>query len=281
MRLENHIVKKILNNSAGFTVEVIEAINPKGVDPDALDKYDDIIHAIDNKGNRNYYITKSVIERLNLLDTKKCMDAEGWKLFSGLPDFKKTYILPDPEPSYAKYGGSGYVRIVKSGKYLHFMHISSKFLPPAERTRTMDSTMYVVLLYIDLEKGEMCGHFQSEDGKSLAPFLYSLMCFVELCDNEVVIVEPKAKFGTRKQGKIINTLPFPVTIITNTWNITKVLKGTIWVCGHAQIYWTGPGRTVPKLLYKEPFTKEGYTRKSGKELSNIKNNVPGNDPVFL
>ncbi len=272
MKLENHIVRKCLENPTDFTIEVMEAIKGSQITVEDIegDRYNDIAHTMSLKGNKNYYVTKSVIERLELLDTKKCMDVEGWKLFQGLPDFKKTYILPDMPKDYSKYGGSGYVRVAKYGDIILFIHVTSKFLPPEQRTRATDASMYIVMLYIDMREGGegMCDHWKSADGQGLAPFLYSLMCFVELCDNEVVVVEPKAKFGTQKTGKIINTTLFPITIITNTWNITKVLQGTIWVCGHAQIYWTGPGRTIPKLLYKEPFTKEGYTRRSGKELQN-------------
>lgn len=272
MKLENHIVRKTLEDPTGFTIEVMDAIKGSSVTVEDIDsdQYNDIAHVMSIKGNETYYITKSVTERLNLLDAKKCMDIEGWKLFKGLPDFKKTYILPDMPQTYSKYGGSGFVRVCKYGDILFFIHVTSKFLPPEQRTPTLDSSMYIVALYIDMrEEGEgMCHHWNSADGQSLAPFLFTLMCFVELCENEIVVVEPKAKYGTKKAGKIINTTPFPITIINNTWNVTKVLVGTIHVCGHAQIYWTGPGRTIPKLLYKEPFTKDGYTRRSGKELQN-------------
>jgi len=274
MKLDNHVVKKALENPTDFTVEILEALKGKSVTTEDIDsdKYSDVIHTMSLKGNKTYYVTKSVIERLELLDTKKCMAIEGWKLFKGLPDFKKTYILPEMPKDYSKYGGSGFIRVAKYGDILFFIHISSKFLPPQQRTRTTDSEMYTVILYVDMREdgGGMCQHWQSADGKSLAPFLYTLMCFVELCDNEIVVVEPKQKYGTQKQGKIINTLPFPITVINNSWNVTKVLQGSIWVIGHAQIYWTGAGRSIPKLIYKEPFVKEGYTKKSGKQLHDAK-----------
>ena len=286
MRLENHIVKKALESPTDFTIEILEALKGKVITTEDIDsdQYNDVIHTLSLKGNKNYYVTKSVIDRLELLDAKKCMDIEGWKLFKSLPDFKKTYILPEMAKDYSKYGGSGFVRVSKHGDVIFFIHVSSKFLPPEQRTPILDSNMYTVILYIDMrEEGEgMCKHWQSADGQGLAPFLFTLMCFVELCDNEVVIVEPKHKYGTKKQGKIINTLPFPITVITNTWNVTKVLQGTIWVCGHTQIYWTGPGRTIPKLLYKEPFTKDGYTRRSGKELQQAQQlNLPMEVNRFL
>ncbi len=270
MKLENHIVRKVLENPTDFTIEVMEALKGSAITEADIesDKFNDIIPLVSNKDNKTYYITKSVIDRLGLLDTKRCMSIEGWKLFDSVLDFKKTYILPEMTPDYAKYGGSGYVRVFKKDNIIHFLHITSKFLPPAERTRGRDSDMYIVLLYIDMREGKegMCTHWNSADGQSLAPFLYSLMCFVELCDNEVVIVEPKAKYGTQKQGKIINTTPFPITIINNTWNVTTITSGGFTVSGHAHIYWTGVGRTTPKLVYVEPYQKQGYTRRSGKEL---------------
>lgn len=275
MKLENHVVKKILLDPNGFTVEAIEAMDVNGRKQlkDAngdidLNIYDDMIHMLSLKDNKTYYITKSVTDHLNLFDTKKAMTAEGWKIFKGLPDFKKTYILPGMEQSYAKHGGSGFLRVWKHDNMLQFFHCTCKFLPPNERTRTTDSSMYFVVLYINLDKNEMCQHFQSEDGKSLTPFLYSLLCFIELTDNEVKIVEPKAKYGTQKQGKIINTLPFPITVVTNTWNIITIRSEGFPVSGHVHLFWTGPGRTVPLMKYVAPFMKEGYTRRAGKQLQN-------------
>jgi hypothetical protein len=273
MILENHIVSKILTKNDDFAVEIImsqaesdgkDLTGPEG--QKNLDSYIDMIYLLKNDNNKNYYITKSVIEKLELFDTKRCMQIEGWSIFKGLPDFKKTYLLPDPDKSYAKYGGSGFLRVIKVGDILQFFHCTAKFLPPQERTRTIDSSLYFVVLFVDLGRGIMADHWQSNDGKSLAPFLYSLMCFVELCDNQTVEILPKQKYGTKKTGKIINTLPFPITVINNTWNVTTIRTEGFPVCGHAAIYWTGPGRTIPRLLYREPYMKQGYTRRSGKEL---------------
>lgn len=275
MKLENHVVKKILLDPTGFTAEAIEAMNDSGIGQLKnasgevnLDVYADMIHMLSIRDNKTYYVTKSVTDHLNLFDAKKAMTAEGWKIFKTLPDFKKTYILPDMEQSYAKYGGSGFLRVRKHDNMLQFFHCTCKFLPPHERTKTVDSSMYFVLLYINLDKNEMCEHFQSEDGKSLAPFLYSLLCFIELTDNEVKIVEPKAKYGTQKQGKIINTLPFPITVVTNTWNVITIRSEGFPVSGHVHLFWTGLGRTIPLMKYVAPFMKEGYTRRAGKQLQN-------------
>jgi hypothetical protein len=271
MRFENHIVRRLLTDPNLWVEMVITQAESQGVVVNNLVDYLDtdeganlrgMYHMLDVKDNKTYLVTKSVTDKLDLLDTKKCIDIEGWKLFKSLPDFKKTFILPD---------GNSCLRVFKHNGVISFAHITFKFHPPEKRTPVDDGELYWILLYVDLDNNKLAEHWLSADGKRIAPFLYALMCYVELCDNEIIVVQPNGKHGTKKSGKLINTLPFPITIINNTWNTTKVLSGTIPVCGHAQIYWTGPGRTMPKLQFKEPFTKEGYTRRSGKELATTKN----------
>ncbi len=274
MKLETHIVRRLLTDESFWTEIVIAASEGDGrsllksanIDDD-IENYVHLYDVMKVDGNKTYYVTNSVIDKLDLLDVKKCMSIEGWSLFNNLPDFKKTFILPDPKN--AKYGGSRCLRVQKKNGVLNFVHIESTFLPKSEQTRNLDSNVYYIMLYVDLEKGELCEHINSEDGKALTPFLYALMCYVELCENELVEVQPKAKYGTQKSGKIINVLPFPITVINNTWNTTTVRSEGFDVIGHSAIYWTGKGRTIPKLLFIEPYRKSGYTRKSGKELANI------------
>jgi hypothetical protein len=275
MKLDNHIASKLLTdkNFVADTVidyakeiDGIDLLKSENIDAD-LSRYDSMAQLLGNNGNKNYYVTKTVMEHMHLFDTKKCMVAEGWRIFKGLPEFKKTFILPDPSPKEAPYGGSRCLRVRHGQGMLHFFYIEHHFFPKEKRTRTIDGESKWTMLYVDLQDEKLSDHINSPQGKALAPFLYALMCFVELCDNQVVEVQPKAKYGTQKAGKVINTLPFPITVITNTWNVTIIRKGDIQVQGHAQIYWTGPGRTIPQLIYKEPFTKEGYTRRSGKELA--------------
>ena len=276
MKLDNHIVNRLLTDK-DFAPEVIMAqaeadgipifdANKQIIDEN-MNKFRSLGELLSPEGNKNYYLTKSVTEHMDLFDTKKCMSAEGWRIFKGLPDFKKTYILPDMEQSYSKYGGSGCLRVQKKDGFIYFAHISFKYFAPEQRTKYEDGSMYWVLLYVDLNKDELCTHWKSEDGQSLAPFLYSLMCFVELCDNQVVEVKTGGKYGTRKQGKIINILPFPITVINNTWNVMTIRSEGFPVRGHVAIRWTGPGRSIPKLVYIAPFSKEGYTRRSGKDIS--------------
>jgi len=86
MKLENHIVTKLLSHNKDFMVEIIQSQaeqDKRSLAPDDIDKtldsYSDMIYLLNNNNNKNYYITKSVTQHLNLFDTKKCMKAATWQ----------------------------------------------------------------------------------------------------------------------------------------------------------------------------------------------------------
>ncbi len=100
MKLENHIVNRLLRDENLWVEMIMAQAEKDGVtfakgDDDAILRYGGMYKMLNNEGNKTYFVTKSVTEKLNLLDTKKCLDAEGWKIFNTLPDFKKTFILPE------------------------------------------------------------------------------------------------------------------------------------------------------------------------------------------
>ncbi len=266
MKLDTHIVNRLITDSS-LWMEMIETeaaehgINFGNWDEAATERYASMYQLLCVQDNKTYYVTNSVIDRLKLFDTKKCMDVEGWKIFSHLPDFKKTFILPD---------GNKCIRVVKQDGLIYFCHLEFTMHPKEKRTPNDDGRLYWILVYVDLDRSEIAEHFLSEDGRRIAPYLYALMCYVLLCDNQTIELPPKGKHGTQKTGKIINILPYPITIINNTWNVTTVRDGDIDVCGHSALRWTGVGRLIPRIVFIEPFKKHGYTRRSGKELENQK-----------
>lgn len=263
IKLENHIVTRLLTDKE-FWIEICmaEFDSPAtGRDGTTINEpnegWKNLLTLLRAEQNKTYYVANTVMEKLPLLDSKKCMDIEGWKIFKSVPDFKNTFILPT---------GNTCIRVMKVGGFIYFCHFDFQFFPKEERTRGVDGNLNWVLLYVDLDNGVVCDHFKSNDGQKLAPFLYTLMCYVKLCDNEIRVVEPKQRYGTQKSGKIVNTLPFPITVINNNWNVTTITSGGFAVSGHCAIRWTGSGRVEPKLVYIQPFTKEGYVRKAGKDI---------------
>ncbi len=143
MKLDNHIVNRLLTDK-DFAMEVVlhtstnegrDLLTSKDLDSD-VEHYVNLYDSLQHTGNRTYYVANSVIDKLKLLDAKKCMKIEGWLPFKTVPDFKKTFILPDPTD--CKYGGSRCVRVVKKNGMLFFFHLTFRFCAKEERTRTYD-----------------------------------------------------------------------------------------------------------------------------------------------
>ena len=78
-----------------------------------------------------------------------------------------------------------------------------------------------------------------------------------LSENEEMTIPAGAKYGTRKSGKIINSLPFPVTTVTSKWNITSIRTDGFEVSGHLRLQPTNAGT---KMIFIAPFMKHGYKR---------------------
>lgn len=252
MLLKNHIVNRLLNDKE-FIVEVVSH-HLEHAEHASLGVEDGMIALLRAENNKTYLVTKSVTDKLELFDTKKAMDIEGWKVFKDLPDFKKTFILPNTDQNT-----SNCLRVLKSNGLLYFCH----FGMTPDKTRDNWGNLYWVLLFVDLDNNRMAEYFHSKDGNALAPFLYALMCFTQLTDNEEILLEHGRKYGTIKQGKVINTLQQPITIVNSKWNVTTIRTEGFPVRGHARLQ---PTKDGIKLIYIEPFMKTGYTRRSGKEL---------------
>jgi hypothetical protein len=120
------------------------------------------------------------------------------------------------------------------------------------------------MFYLDRVKNEQCDHFAHADVKIIEEFVYKLLCFVFLSENEEETLKAGEKKGTRKQGKIINVLPIPLTIINSKWNITSIRTDGFGVSGHFRLQPTSSGT---KMIFIEPFMKHGYIRKAKAETA--------------
>lgn len=86
-----------------------------------------------------------------------------------------------------------------------------------------------------------------------------------LSENEEVILMPNQKSGTKKSGKIINQLKVPLTIVDSKWNITSINNTGFDVSGHFRLQPYGVGMQETKMIFIEPFRKNGYVRKAKSE----------------
>ncbi len=118
------------------------------------------------------------------------------------------------------------------------------------------------MFYFNRHTGEACNHHSHVDVKRLEPFVYSLLCFMFLTENDEVELKPGMKSGTKKSGKVINTLQQNITIVNSRWNTTVITSGEFGVRGHFRLQPVGVGRSENKLIFIEPFVKSGITRKA-------------------
>ena len=260
MRLENHIARRLLTDD-DFMMEILETVYPDEIgrmmkddeQPEDLDEMASLWHLLSNDNQKAYWITNTVLEKLDLLKIKKQYtegigDHYDWTFFKDLPKQKITFIFPD----------NCLLRLNVIDDILHFCHMTFVF---DENSDNAGQALWVNF-YVDRLTGKQCDHFEHIDVKTIEKFVYSLMAFFFLSENEFHIVEPGRKYGTRKSGKIINTLDIPITVVNNNWNVTSIRTEGFQVKGHIAMRWSGVGRKIPKLVLIEPFMKKGYVRKA-------------------
>lgn len=247
MKLQNHIAYRFLTDES-IIIEMIKATYPyvKFEDYHKNTKIISLFNTLNPKGNKTYYCTDSVIDKLDMLQVKRKNSEYNWSVFNSINNGKFTFIFSDNK----------LIRLFIDDNVIHITFV--KMDMEDEEKGNMKWTMF----YLDKNTGDKCEHFIHKDVQEIEEFCYKLLCFVYLTENEEIIINTKEKYGTKKTGKIINTLPFPLTIINSKWNITTIRTDKIEVRGHFAIRWTGEGRTIPKLVFIEPFEKNGYVRKA-------------------
>lgn len=260
MKLENHIATTFLTHD-DFLWTIVEDMHPDfeqaSNNDDVANKVADLYYNLNTDQNKNYIITNTVFDKLDMLKVKRThMEGIGehfdWTYFRDIPNRKITFILPN----------NSLLRLNIYTDVIHFTYL--------KETKSKISPLYNesawTLFYVNRITGEQCEYSNSPDVKAIEEQMYKLLCFFFLSDNSEVEVKPGAKHGTRKEGKVINTLPFPVTIVDSNWNVTSIRTEGFGVRGHFAIRWTGEGRSVAKMVFIEPYQKEGYVRHAKKDI---------------
>lgn len=263
MILKNHIAYRFLTDDS-LAMEMLETTYPsqfnklakdKELDDLDLSKVRTLYELVNKEHQKAYYVTDTVLTKLEMLKIKKLPTNQyDWTVFKHLKDLKYTFILPPID--HRKGGGCLRMKIVDDT--IEFVHISFQF----KQGDKDYGTAYWVMFYVDRVKNVQCDHFAHVDVKTIEEFVYKLLCFVFLIENEEETLKAGEKKGTRKQGKIINTLPIPITIINSKWNVTSVRSEGFDVSGHFRLQPTNNGT---KMIFINPFRKYGYIRRAAKE----------------
>lgn len=253
MRLHNHIAYRFLVDER-FTEEIMEAVcgakwEEKPVEEIGL-LYNLLDHSTmvpDSLPHRAYYITDTVLDKLDMLKVKKSDSVYDWKVFSDLQTCKKTFIFND----------NSVLRLAIYNNTLMFCYLKFNFQKDSNRYGQCN----IVIFYIDRSTNEVCSHYHHPDVQAIETMVYKMMCFVFLSENTEEIVLPGRKVGTRKSGKFINEFPdIPVTIVTSKWKITVIHNEDFAVSGHFRLQPCGEGLTKKRMIWIDPFTKHGYKR---------------------
>lgn len=100
---------------------------------------------------------------------------------------------------------------------------------------------------------------KEEDTKFL-----QILIFLKYTNPDIKFIESGKKVGTRKNG-FFNLTRSSITVVDSTWNTTVVRSKGFSVDGHLRLQPHGPERKQRKLIWIEPFEKEGYVRHSKSE----------------
>ncbi|SDY12732.1 hypothetical protein SAMN05444411_1324 [Lutibacter oricola] len=93
------------------------------------------------------------------------------------------------------------------------------------------------------------------------------LIYLDFLPTETKYINPNEKFGTRKQGKVINKTDHKIILVTKAWNQEYKTKPNtkFYSKAHWGIRWTGSGRTTPKITFIKGSLK-GLNKPAEKEI---------------
>ncbi len=274
MVLKNHIASRLLKNDA-LALEMVmemfpEEVKKKGGDiPEpAIEKMANFYKLIGGGetgiADRIYYVTNTVIDKLDLLKVKKNEQTKyyDWSIFKNVKQGKRMFIFDENKC----------LRMWKDEDRIHLCMIAyekndSELNPFVEvnqpvKGSNIEGKIVWDIFWVQMDDNTHSDNYFDKRIQAFDVFVYKLMCFIYLSDNEEIIVEPGMKHGTKKSGKLINTLNIPVVIVNSRWNITVIRNEGFNVSGHLRIYKPKGERSEPLMVQIQPYQKKGYVRKA-------------------
>lgn len=236
MQLRNHIVYHFLNSPNIVSDASIK--DYKDSVPEVSEDTVTLIKKIINiDGNKSYYITNSIINNLDLLK----IDTNNWEILDGRPNAKYTFIFSD----------GSFLRLLIDDRDFLFYYVS-------RIGKDTSASYFYHSFYDNKESGDFA--FKKD-------FWFKLLCFFFYSQNKEIIVSPGKSYGTRKQmDSLSNDSKYPITIVNSNWNVTSIRLHGFNVSGHFRLQPCGFQFSETKMIFIEPFKKNGYVRKA------IKNN---------
>lgn len=215
-----------------------------------------LYHVISMHNQKAYYITDTVLDKLDMLKVSKKDGVYDWTVFKNVPDSKLTFI----------FRNNRLLRVLITHETIRFCHLEYTYYSAADKLKyRTPGTAYWINFWVDRTTGYQCDHFNSVDVKgAIETMVYHLLCFFYLSENTEIIVNPGKSYGTKKQpDALCNDVNVPVTIVNSNWNITSIRTEGFDVRGHFRLQ-PYPSENCTRMIFIEPFQKHGYVRKAAK-----------------
>jgi hypothetical protein len=238
MKLSKHIATYYLTHPEyqELTLANYVKMNFNGSDRRLDEKGMEYIQAaiITDPAAKKYVVSQTVIDRFDMFK----IDKVDWTLFKPEMFNREVYILPDNTFFYLHRASDGYIQ---------FMYCVAR----------ADG-----MLCVDL--GDFCtlieDHAISRRMKGPTELLFKLLCFLHFTDNEEITLPANTKRGNILKGILNNDSSFAATFVNARWHKTVIRTEGFPVRGHWAIRKIGPGRTQTRLVFIQPYNKDGYTR---------------------
>jgi hypothetical protein len=263
MQLRNHIAYRFLNEPP-FLSDILKCLLPTEVENMLRDKASEeemmriaVLHQLlSTNEQKAYYITNTVVDKLDMLKVTNKNGRYDWTVFKNVADCKLTFIFKD----------NSLLRVWIHDQVIQFIHCRHIFYNQEEKLKYKASgNTNFAQVFINRITGELAENFYQHTSEGMEETFYKLLCFFFLSENEEIVVNPGKSYGTKKQPDAFsNDANVPVTIVNSCWNITSIRTEGFDVKGHFRLQPCGQGLSDTKMIFIEPFKKEGYVRKAAK-----------------
>lgn len=210
----------------------------------------DIRHFLSEKECKHYYITESVLTMCKKIRVKEPYDLE-W--LNTLQDGKKQLNFGKHFIRYSKKGDQITGLMGTESPNDKVAGVYSYFSLPLRSSAAEGSGPHD-----DYDEHDQSKNISLSYDSQSSKLFYQLLTFMELAEVQELYVPAGAKTGAKKsEFNLKNDTSFGITVVNTNWN--KIIRTEGFsVDGHLRKQPYGPGRKLRKLIWIDPFHKNGY-----------------------
>jgi hypothetical protein len=216
--------------------------------------HDDVIFMI-NSQKTNYVLTAKAKE---VIDNIKITDKVDFSFLSSL-DGQVLFIHINTHLSFCVWIGNQDVKLIKISEYGDTLGEEDLF---SSRALSYNNLLDAQSL-LDLEDKNILN--QNTTYLSNFDLVFRVIIFLKFTNPIVEIIEGRqskqAPTSNQPANENIAGPPFPVSVVDSTWNKFIVRTEGFDVSGHFRLQMCGVGHSEQRLVWVNPYQKNGYVRK--------------------